>query len=723
MKDELQILILEDEVSDAELIKKFLERSGLKFNAIIASDKHEFVDAITKDKFDVILADNSLPQFNSVDALNLLKEQNDNTPFILVTGTVSEEFAVNILQQGADDYILKGNIKRLPIAISTAIDKLKIKKEKIAAEEALKQSELQYRMLFEEASDGIVIADKYGHVIDANARACKITGYEPGELLKLKIKDIFFEEDLVNESIRFAGLPEEKAPLSERKIKTKESLIIDVEVSAKMLPDERFQAFIRDISDRKKMELELKRSEVRFRALIENNDEAILLRDEQFSIIYCSPASKRILGYDDSETLENDFEITIHPDDREKMQNAKKELLKKPGITIPVTFRKKNKAGNYIQVEGVMTNMLHNENVKGIISNFRDVTERKKFEDQQALFVSIVNSSEDAIISKSLDGIITTWNKGAEKLFGYSSNEAIDRHVSMLIPADRLNEDPEILEKIKRGESVEHFETERLKKDKSRIYISITESPIKNLYGIIIGASKIARDITDRKEAEEKLQASYKNLRDLASHLQNIREEERIQIARDIHDELGQQLTGLKMDFAWLIKKIVVKDNTIQEKILEMITLIEETITSVRRISANLRPNILDDLGLVTALQWHSTEVEKRFGIKINFVSEFDVVEVPVATATGLFRIYQEALTNAVRHANAQHVNTTLQVVNKRIILQIQDDGKGMDIDNDLKKKSFGLLGIKERAYVMGGKYELSSEPGKGTHLLVSVPV
>ena len=175
--------------------------------------------------------------------------------------------------------------------------------------------------------------------------------------------------------------------------------------------------------------------------------------------------------------------------------------------------------------------------------------------------------------------------------------------------------------------------------------------------------------------------------------------------------------------FSWLIKKISVEDNTIQEKIHEMVRLIEETIVSVRRISANLRPNILDDLGLVTALQWHSVEVEKRFGIKINFVSEFDVVEVPVATATGLFRIYQEALTNAVRHANAHQVSSTLQMADNKIILQIQDDGKGMDIDNDLKKKSFGLLGIKERAFVMGGQYELKSEPGKGTRLLVSIPV
>ena len=292
----------------------------------------------------------------------------------------------------------------------------------------------------------------------------------------------------------------------------------------------------------------------------------------------------------------------------------------------------------------------------------------------------------------------------------------------MLIPADHLNEELLIIEKIKMGESIEHFETERLKKDGSRIYISLTESPIKNTNGIIIGASKIARDITERKEAEEKLQHSYENLRDLDLIFKISVRRREYKLPGIYMMNLGS-ITGLKMDFSWLLKKIIMKDPIIEEKIHGMTGLIDETIISVRRISANLRPSILDDLGLVTALQWHSLEVEKRFGIKISFVSEFDVLEVPVATATGLFRIYQEALTNAVRHANARQVNSTLQMANNKIILQIQDDGKGMDIDNDLKKKSFGLLGIKERAFVMGGNYELKSEPGKGTHLLISVPL
>jgi signal transduction histidine kinase len=150
--------------------------------------------------------------------------------------------------------------------------------------------------------------------------------------------------------------------------------------------------------------------------------------------------------------------------------------------------------------------------------------------------------------------------------------------------------------------------------------------------------------------------------------------------------------------------------------------LIETIVRSVRKISANLRPSILDDLGLVAALEWQSQEVQTRFDIRINFISPEEEINPPVDISTGLFRIYQEALTNAVRHANAHVIDSSLKVENERIILEIRDDGKGIDLAAGGKKKSFGLLGIKERVFVMNGQYELNSEPGKGTSLYISVP-
>ncbi len=239
----------------------------------------------------------------------------------------------------------------------------------------------------------------------------------------------------------------------------------------------------------------------------------------------------------------------------------------------------------------------------------------------------------------------------------------------------------------------------------------------------MISVLSLVQDITERKNAEGELQQMNQELRNLSSHLQNIREEERIQIARDIHDELGQQLTGLKMEVTWLNKKLETADERTKEKVREMIDLIDETVKSVRRISSNLRPSMLDDLGLIAALAWHSQEVEKRFGIKVNFVADPPEIDLPAGKSTGLFRIYQEALTNAARHANAHEINSSLKISGNKIILEIRDDGKGINLDRDTRKKSFGLLGIKERAFVMGGKFELKSERGKGTSLIVSVPL
>jgi len=151
--------------------------------------------------------------------------------------------------------------------------------------------------------------------------------------------------------------------------------------------------------------------------------------------------------------------------------------------------------------------------------------------------------------------------------------------------------------------------------------------------------------------------------------------------------------------------------------------LVDDLIKSVRKIASNLRPSMLDDFGLVAALKWQSQEVETRFGIKILFIDDFPEINIPAGISTGLFRIYQEALTNAVRHANAHIINSSLKLSEGRIILEIKDDGKGIAQDAGPKKKGLGLVGIKERIFVMNGNYELESHPGKGTSLCVSVPL
>ena len=232
----------------------------------------------------------------------------------------------------------------------------------------------------------------------------------------------------------------------------------------------------------------------------------------------------------------------------------------------------------------------------------------------------------------------------------------------------------------------------------------------------------IGFDISRIKEADNLLRQSEEDLRDLASSLQNVREEERAAIAREIHDELGQQLTAIKLDVSWLDRKIA-EDSIIKERIAGVLAMLTEMIQSIRRISTQLRPSILDDLGLLEALKWLARDFQKRTGIRIELDCPEESLKVEPAVTTGLFRIFQETLTNIARHAEATDVSARLYLEEGRLVLTIMDNGKGFDPAAAKKKKTLGLLGMKERTLMMKGVYEIESQPGKGTSLRFSVPL
>ncbi len=191
----------------------------------------------------------------------------------------------------------------------------------------------------------------------------------------------------------------------------------------------------------------------------------------------------------------------------------------------------------------------------------------------------------------------------------------------------------------------------------------------------------LAIDITEKLEATREFRKNTAQLRELSDHLLNIRETERTNIAREIHDELGQQLTILKMDVSWLHHKLQkYEDASLLQKSGDTLKMLNETIKTVRRIATELRPSMLDDLGLIEAIEWQSKEFEKRSGIKISFEPGISHLPVSNAIATSLFRIYQEALTNIARHANAKNVFSKLQLEDEKVILTIKDNGLGFDL-------------------------------------------
>jgi len=240
--------------------------------------------------------------------------------------------------------------------------------------------------------------------------------------------------------------------------------------------------------------------------------------------------------------------------------------------------------------------------------------------------------------------------------------------------------------------------------------------------GRIAGHFGIQRDVTDRHLAAEELRASREELRALAARLQQVREEERTGIAREIHDELGQALTGLKLDIAWM-KNRLPRDHEILEQCGSIIQRIDGTLTAVRRIATELRPSVLDQLGLAAALEWQGHEFALRTGLEVTMHLCPDDCSVPDDLSSSVFRIFQESLTNVARHAGAKGVTIRLTQTLRWITLEVSDDGVGIPPDRLEGTTSLGVVGMRERALACGGELRITGQPGLGTTVLLKVPL
>ncbi len=230
-------------------------------------------------------------------------------------------------------------------------------------------------------------------------------------------------------------------------------------------------------------------------------------------------------------------------------------------------------------------------------------------------------------------------------------------------------------------------------------------------------------DITDRKEAEEQLQASREQLRSLSAHLESVREEERKNMAGEIHDELGQILTALKIDLSSLAEGSTEEQQLLPKKVKSMSELIDTAIETVKRISMELRPAILDDLGIAVALEWQTEDFSRRTRIKCKFTSRPKDIVLDADRSIALFRIFQEALTNVARHSQASKVRAVLTKETDMVVLTIKDNGKGIEEKEIADPKAFGIIGMRERAHFLGGEVRFNSAAGKGTSITVSIPL
>lgn len=236
-------------------------------------------------------------------------------------------------------------------------------------------------------------------------------------------------------------------------------------------------------------------------------------------------------------------------------------------------------------------------------------------------------------------------------------------------------------------------------------------------------ALRESADRRERQRAEDKLRRSLDQLRALTNYLQYVREEERTRIAREVHDELGQALTGLKLDMSWLATRLAKNAKPVQEKVKRMVAHIDTTIQTVRRIATELRPGILDSLGLVAAIEWQANEFHSRTGIPCHVTSNVPDTPWDQDFTTVIFRIFQETLTNIIRHAKATQVDVRLSQEDGTVYLVVHDNGRGISEDEIANTKSLGLVGMRERAMLIGGDVAIQGAPGAGTTVTLRAPV
>ena len=338
-----------------------------------------------------------------------------------------------------------------------------------------------------------------------------------------------------------------------------------------------------------------------------------------------------------------------------------------------------------------------------------------------ALLAAIVTSSDDAIVSKNLDGVIQSWNTGAERIFGYTAEEAIGQHITLIIPPDRHAEEDHILACLRRGERIDHFQTVRRRKDGTLIDLWVTISPVYDSSGRVVGASKVARDITAQKQAAEKVRVADESVR-----LMKAQDEERRRIARDFHDSAGQTLTVLGLNLAQMVQEAELVAPELAQKGREIEEVVQQLHREIRTTSYLLHPPLLDEAGLSSALNWYVQGLRERSGMKIDLNISDDFGRLPADMELAIFRVVQECLTNIHRHAESKTARIRIALKSGGICVEVEDEGRGISPERLAEIQSrgsgVGIAGIRERLRQFQGEMKIQSD-GSGTTVCATIPL
>jgi PAS domain S-box-containing protein len=472
----------------------------------------------------------------------------------------------------------------------------------------------------------------------------------------------------------------------------------------------------------------LLQSEERWTATLGSIGDAVIATDSEARVTFLNSIAASLTGWQleeaQNQPLQDVFKIINEQTGLGADDEVHRVLEERQILTVTNHVALIARDGREIPVEHSAAPILAGEGkVIGVVLVFRDVTERRREREATAEQAALLELTQDSVFVIDMDGTIRFWSRGAEAMLGYSKSQAAGKISHELL----RTEFPQPLDEIK-AELMRagHWEGDLVKtaQDGRRIVVASRWALQWGKRDQLPRVLVINSDITERKRGEESVILQKEQLRALAERLQWVREEDRKRVARDLHDQIGQILTAIKMDMTWMTRHLPESEREVRARLTESIELVSDGVKSVRAICSGLRPGVLDDLGLAAAIEWQASDFASRNGVRCEVSVPPVDLHLDGDRATAAFRIFQECLTNVIRHAQAKSVRVSLCQEDENIVLVVEDDGIGFR-ESDLSHSlgSLGLLGMKERAQFCGGDVQISSSPGNGTIVTVRVPV
>ncbi len=728
MDKKLNVLVVEDSVDDTVLVVHLLTKAGYTIYHERVETEDDMAKALKEKSWDIILSDYAMPHFNGLDALLLYKKSLLDIPFILISGTIGEEIAVDAMRAGAHDYIMKNNLKRLVPAIDRELREAKVRAEhrklekiKKQADEDLRASEERFSTAFKYSPIASAIFRSSDEVIvDVNEVFIKIMGYSYQEIIG---KTTFELETYVNpadrEKIIDTLKKEGKVDSYEFQFKSKNGEIRDALAAVTFITlnnVEHYLTYFIDITERKKYEKQL----LVLNAALEATANAIVITDVKGKIIWFNQSFTKLTRYSNDEIIGRDPGELINSgvQDKEFFNKMWKTILNGNTWHGELTNRRKDNSHYYEYM--TITPVKEKE---GKISHFiavkQDITQRKKAEkaliESERKYRIIADNNYNWEFWTSPEGKYIYCSPSCFKVTGYKAEEFIentDLLYNIIHPDYRTDYYMHVNEHLKHNKA-NSFQYKIIHKDGSERWIEHVCQSVFDEHGNYLGRRGSHSDITEKKETDRRI----------LNAIISTEETQRNKFSQELHDGLGPALSTVKLYFQWLADTTNVEK---RESIAHTgLSNINDAIQTLREISNNLSPRILTNFGLIPAIKHLISGINqtKKINIKFEYSSEERFISQIEIT---IYRVLSELINNTIKYANAQNIFITLSIEpeKKRIKFNYEDDGVGFNLSEVLSNKTgLGLQNIIQRIKTLDGKISFNTKEDKGFKVNIKLPL